>query len=459
MNRNTLITIIALIIALISTGAYFYFSKQAVVPLQPVIEFPGGSNANTQVIPSTQNGEATTTPQTGVIFTPGSSATLPRLYELHKAPVAGAGFIETKDKKGNVLSVATRYVERALGNVFETDLSTYAESRIVNETRPRIAEALWGNGGKSVVVRFVDDKEGGVIKTRIVNISAPALSFSRSTSTESTSIGFLKTEELYLPDYVPFIAVAEDGADKLFYLENGSGSVATFKDIGVSKIFTSAFTEWLPQFPNQKLITLTTKPSAQVPGHLFFLDPKTKAVTKILGGINGLTTLTSHDGKFVLYSETKNGAPELSLYDTAKKEVHQLSLQSLPEKCAWGNKKTSLIYCAVPGTVPSAAYPDQWYQGLVSFSDAVYEIDATKFSVRKVLTPSAFGAPALDMINLALSSNDTYLLFMNKVSGTPWVYSIVEPIAPRTVVAPSIATTTKTVVPPSVVTSGMQKLK
>ena len=461
MSRQNIIIITVLALSILGGGAYWYYLKKVPVVV-PTGEFPGESGVrpgDKGVTPSE------TTPEDGAIFTPGTGATVPRLYELHKVPVAGAGFSETKDKKGFVSNVTARYIERGLGHIYETQLSTYIESRIVNETRSRTAEAIWGNNGKSVVARFVDDTEGGIIKTRIVNIGASTISFARGTSTEALSTGFLKTEEVYLPDSIPFMAVSEDSGDKLFYLDGGAGSTATFKNTSVSKVFTSAFTEWLPQFPNQKLVTLTTRPSATVPGHMFFLDPTTKAVTKILGNINGLTTLTSRDGKLVLYSETKVGVPELSAYDVSKKEFHSLYIQTLPEKCVWSAKKTSVAYCAVPQTLQSASYPDQWYQGLVSFSDELWEIDAKTFRARKIMTPKTLGAPVLDMINLALSSDDAYLIFMNKISGTPWIYSIVEPAPQRKVTAPVVATSTPattTTVPTSpqpVVTSDMQKLK
>lgn len=459
MSRQNIIIITILALATFGGGAYWYYFNKTVA-LTPVSEFPGESGLRPGDVGTTPS---ETTPEDGTIFTPGAGTALPRLYELHKSQVAGVGLVETKDKKGFVTNVTARYIERGLGHIYETQLSTYVESRIVNETRSRLGEALWGNGGKSVVVRFVDDTEGGIIKTRIVNIGASTISFARGTSTEAVSTGFLKTEEVYLPDSVPFIAISEDSSDKLFYLEGGVGATATFKNTSVSKIFSSAFTEWLPQFPNQKLVTLTTRPSATVPGHMFFLNTGTKAVTKILGNINGLTTLTSRDGKLVIYSETKEGGPEISIYDVSKNEFHSLSLKTLPEKCVWGIKKTPLVYCAVPQTIQNASYPDQWYQGLVSFSDELWEIDSKTFSTRKIMTPRTLGAPVLDIVNLTLSSDDAYLLFMNKISGTPWVYSIVEPAPQRTTVAPIVSTstpvttTTKTSTP--VITSDMQKLK
>lgn len=455
MNRKTLIIIFVAII-LFGVGAYFYFSKKAPAPATtPTATFPGGSGSFT----GTSAGGGVPSTDTS-IFVPGSSATLPRLYELHKVPVAGVGFIEEGKAPNNKISA--RYIERGLGHIYETPFATLVESRIVNETRSRIMEALWGNGGKSVVVRSIDDQSGGsVIKSSILNLGGVTTSFARGTSTLPVS-DFTKTEEVPLPDYIPFVATVEDGADKLFYMENGVGasvgSLTTFKKANTSTVFTSAFTEWLPQFPNQNLVTLTTKPSALVPGHFFFVEPKTRSVTKILGGLNGLTTLTSHNGKLVLFAETKASIPELSIYDVSKNTTLPLFLQTLPEKCVWGFKNPTIAYCAVPQALPSAIYPDQWYQGVVSFSDALWEIDTTTGRTQKIMTPANFGAPVLDMINLSLSSDDTHLLFMNKVSGTPWMYRIVEPTVAT---PPPVSISTKTVTQPlaTTTTPDMKKVK
>lgn len=470
MDRKKIIIISVILILVLLGGAYWYFSKNISGPSGLSGLFPGESATSSQpTVGDVTPGETTSTEP---IFIPGSGAAIPRLYELHKAPVAGVGFFETRDKKGSVINIAARYIERGLGNIFETPLSSYVESRIVNETRSHISEALWGNNGSSVVIRSVDDARGGIIKTRIINISAPTVSFARSTSTEALQSSFLRTEEISLPDFIPFMATSGDESDKIFYLENSIdasiGSISTFKDSGISKIFNSSFTEWLPQFPNQKLVTITTKPSGSIPGHMFFINPTTKSVTKILGGMNGLTTLTSRDGKLVLYSETKDNRPLLSFYDVGKQVSHSLYLQTLPEKCAWGIKNLSVVYCAVPQTPPAAIYPDQWYQGLVSFSDTLWEINATTLVAKKIMVPTDLRAPALDIINPSLSSDDGYFLFMNKYSMTPWVYKITEATfipsstsSPSLPVNPSISPTTYTSpkLPNAGIDPGMKKIK
>ncbi len=445
MNKKILIIIA--VIVLLGVGVYFYSKKVPVGTEQTGGLFPEEGLLRT-ITPGTGGGDGG---GANMPFTLGPGATIPRLYELHKTPVAGVGFIESGT--GANRTVITRYIERGLGHIYETPLSTFIESRISNETHLRLSEALWGNGGKSVIIRSFDKTEGA-IKTSILNLSSSVTPLARDTST--AQIGdFIQTEEIFLPDYIPFLAIAEDGSDKIFYLQNGNtssaGLVTNFRGI-VTSIFSSTFTEWLPQFPNQNLVTLTTKPSARVPGHFFFLNTKTRATTKILSDINGLTTLTSRNGTAVLFSETKNGIPELYVYNFTKKEILPLFIQTLPEKCAWSVKESAVVYCAVPQTIPTAEYPDQWYQGLISFSDSIWKINTVTSVAQKIHT-----LPSLDVINPAISSDDTYFLFMNKITSTPWVYRITDGAPTITI---TTETTTKNIIPASTdVTDGMVKIR
>lgn len=448
--KNKIIILIFLSLIVIGAASWYFLKKPA--PVSPGAEFPGEGSPIAK-----SPDEVSTEPEAEPEVT--ATSVRPRLYELHKLPVAGVGFIETG--RGVYHTVATRYVEKSLGNIFETPLENYVETRLVNETRPRIVEALWGNAGKSVVLRYLDE-DGSTILSRILNIG-PSVNLS-ATAVEVGS--FIKTEEVFLPDFIPFMSVSEDESDALFYLESGktasAGSVTTFENRGSSRVFNSSFTEWLPQFPNKSVVTLTTKPSGEVPGYLYFLDQKTKSSTKILDGINGLTTLTNHDARLVLYSKTENGAPLLSVYNTSTRESLSLGLKTLPEKCAWGRQNFNLAYCAVPRNIPSANYPDQWYQGLISFSDDLWEIDINTMAKRKIMTPLDFDAPSLDIINPTLSSDDAYLAFINKPTGAPWVFRIGEalpdlPLPPPP--APVVSTTTTKVKSLQKTNSTMKKLK
>jgi hypothetical protein len=456
MNRKTLIIIASVVVvALVGVGVFVLLSKKTLpTTAGPVSVFPGGSSAN---FPGTGNNGGPTQ-STQKPYVPGSGAPMPRLYELHSLPVAGVGIYETG--KGAALSVSSRYIERGLGNIFETNLGTLAENRISNETRPRLAEAFWGNAGKSVVTRFLDSD--GAIKTHIINIGSFVAGPLVSTTTPTQQSTFLKTEEVFLPDDIAFVSPSGDNGDSMFFLETYPGSlvglVSNYINTKTANVFESSFSEWLPQMPNPKLVTLTTKPSALVPGHLFFVDTNTKASTKILGGINDLTTLTNTDGTWVLYSETVGGVPQLSVYDVAKKTTRGLAQQSLADKCVWSTKVKTLAYCAVPQALSPGSYPDQWYQGVLSFSDALWEIDVATQSTRLVMSPTALSAPALDMTNLQLSSDNNYLVFINKASGTPWVYRLIDDIPAQPTVGQP-ASPTQTSVQPSVLTPDMQKIR
>ena len=133
-RKKIFITIAILIIGTVSGGAYWYFTKVA-SPVSPEDRFPGESATrpvDTAIGPTPEE-------ETEVVFTPGLGVSLPRLYELHQVSVAGVGFTETKDSKGTTTDLGARYIERGLGHIFETPLTTYRESRIVNETRSRIS--------------------------------------------------------------------------------------------------------------------------------------------------------------------------------------------------------------------------------------------------------------------------------------------------------------------------------
>jgi hypothetical protein len=427
MNRKQT-TILIVAGTLLVVGIIFLVLYKAESPiLQKIGLFPGEG----QFVPpgeNGENGEETNIP----IFVPGEGeeGDYTRLYELHKAPVAGVGFFEVKGvatkiskaKTSSIVSpriLSARYIERGLGHIYETSLATFIESRIVNETRPRITEAFFNNNSKSVAIRYIEEEYGSeMIESRILALG-----------TATSSSGFYKTEEIVLPNSIPFMAAAEDGTDKFFYLNSSSdatsGTLITSKGVKTG-IFSSAFTEWVPQFPHQNLVTLTTRPSGNVPGYLFFLDTTTKALTRILDGVNGLTTNTSRNGKLVAYTETKERVPELFVYDVAKKESRGLFKQTLPEKCAWSTKEVNIIYCAVPQKIAPAIYPDQWYRGTISFTDSLWKIDTTTAFAEKILTPSDYRVSELDIINPVLSSDDSYILFINKKTGTPWIYRIVE---------------------------------
>ena len=207
----------------------------------------------------------------------------------------------------------------------------------------------------------------------------------------------------------------------IFYLFNSGDRVigTTFSFLNNKKvqIFDSLFTEWLSLWPNNKMITFTTKPSSDVPGYMYAMDPAIKTLNKIIDRINGLTTLTGPSGKLVLYG---NNNLDLNLYHPDTKAADLLGVKTLPEKCVW-NKTSTVVYCAVPKLIEAGQYPDIWYQGEISFSDQIWKIDIKTGNATMLADPAIItGEGEIDGIKLAVDVGENYLFFINKKDSFLW---------------------------------------
>ena len=68
--------------------------------------------------------------------------------------------------------------------------------------------------------------------------------------------------------------------------------------------------------------------------------------------------------------------------------------------------------------MPEALYPDDWYKGLVSFSDVLVKINAENLSASSFVLDPAGAGP--DAVNLFLSEDEKTLFFMNRRDNSLW---------------------------------------
>ena len=232
------------------------------------------------------------------------------------------------------------------------------------------------------------------------------------------SVGTSAITGAFLPENITDISISPD-TTKDFYLFNTGDNTAgiSFSPQTSTKVqvFDSPFTGWLSFWPNKNMITITTKPSYNTFGYMYAIDPDKKDLTKILGDINGLNTLTSPDGTKVLYSDNNLS---LNVFDVGKKNTSLLGVKTLPEKCVWASTSDA-IYCAVPKFIDRGGYPDSWYQGEVSFSDQIWKIDIQNGNTSMVSNLTSLGGD-IDAIKLSLDENQNYLFFLNKKDSYLW---------------------------------------
>jgi hypothetical protein len=237
------------------------------------------------------------------------------------------------------------------------------------------------------------------------------------------SISTTEIKGSFLPEDISDMSILPN-ASKIFYLfDIGDGSAGiTAGPLGESKfqMFSSPFTEWLSQYPNIKTITVTTKPASTVPGYMYAIDTSKKDLKKVMGNINGLTTLMSPDSKMVLYSKSEAGNISLGIYHLDTGDFDILGVKTLPEKCVWG-KNSDVVYCSVPRFINQAEYPDAWYQGEISFSDTLWKINPQTENATVIADPAQYQAGAdIDGIKLGLNEAENYLFFINKKDSYLW---------------------------------------
>ncbi len=305
---------------------------------------------------------------------------------------------------------ALRYVDRATGNIYQTFADKVSEQKFSSTIIPKVYEAYFGDKAEKVVLRYLKADEttiatfAGTLPKEILGV-------------ESTGSNELKGT--FLPENITDMSISPDLL-KIFYVFEGfdSATGVTADTTGEKKVqvFSSAFDEWLTGWPNKNMITMTTKPSASVPGYMYAIDPAKKDFNRVLGNINGLTTLASPDGKLVLFGDNNLS---LSLYNISKKTVESLGVKTLPEKCVW-NKTSVAVYCAVPKITPQGFYPDDWYRGEVSFSDDIWKIDMTSKNTDLVSNPISETGQEVDGVKLALDKDENYLFFVDKKDSFLW---------------------------------------
>lgn len=351
--------------------------------------------------------------------------------QLANIQVAGAVAI-VRDGKPFV-----RYVARETGHVFEVDPSDGTTVELTLTTIPRVYEALWVNGGNSVVLRYLTQNPlslKDIIKTYLAHLDLPVASSGGATTTP-VLLGSLKGE--FLPDNISALSLSPDGK-LLFYLlpvnDGVSGTIVTLKTMVAKEVLRHPFSEWLPQLLSDGNIILTTKPSANVRGFAYHYNSVNKKLTRLIREKDGLTTNSEAYGARILYSHNVAGNTALGLYDkvgfgseegTVNHEAN-VPLATLPEKCAWGTQGVR-IYCGAFGTSPRAQIPDEWYQGVLSFNDTFWQVQSDTSEITFLADPTKYpetNGQSFDVFTPFVALGEEYFYFTNKKDSTLWSMSL-----------------------------------
>lgn len=302
-----------------------------------------------------------------------------------------------------------RYIERETGHVYDLSLASGATERISNTTIPRVQEALWGNGGEFLAVRYLD-ADGETVQTFA------------GTLTPDDEGGQGSLEGAFLPQNIHTIALHPSESRVFYLLETSAGVVGRIFDAATGQtasLFSSPLTEWTASWKSPSTIFLHTKPSFGALGFGYLLNPASGVSTRVLGNTLALTGLPGPSGD-ILVGSMQSDILALSFYDTSSGARTALALSTLPEKCSWLD--TSRVLCAIPH-VTHPRVPDAWYEGSVFFDDSVWIVDVTT-NITDYLFDSTVLGTSFDATHLSVSGDEAILAFINKKDARLWVASL-----------------------------------
>ena len=421
MSKKSLIILITFLLILFGGAiAYLFLSikPSAIVDTNNIEDntdnpFPfgtGGSNGG---------GRATSTPGGNGTTSTTPASIRPALRHLSLVPVAGAGIYETGS------STQVRYIERGTGYIYQTRLEDTESVKLSNTPIIKIYEAFWTDKNSSLIIQKLKE-DAQTIDSFLITMSSASILQTASTSLASTLSS--KITSNFLGSNMQGATLSPKRDRLMSLVPNTDGGVAGIisKTDGSKKvqIFDSSLKSWLVEWPTENTLTFTTKALSNSPGFLYFVSTLTNATTKILGGINGLTTLTNTDTSKVLFSNSTEDGLALFVYDTKKNRVEPAGLTTLPEKCVWSKKEKTVLYCGVPLVITAGKYPDAWYQGKVLFSDEIWKIDTLSGVFEWVADLKNLSGQDIDVTHLTLSEREDLLVFINKADLTLWSFDL-----------------------------------
>lgn len=327
-------------------------------------------------------------------------------FEIIKNEIGNEAGAEIETEERNVF----RFIERGTGHVYETNDKTLSNKKISNTTFQKINRAIFFDEGQKILMEKLSDNEEGVDSF----IGEIVLNEEGGTGTLSVSPFSIINS---------FFSLSNDGENFYYFGEDfDSGQIfENNTDFDSQRlILDSPIKDWLYSGETEDSIFLVTKPSSGEEGYGYLVNKQGGNIKKILDAVFGLTAKISPGGEYVLYAEGRGNVLKLFSENTENGEGRPIQLSTLPEKCVFGNLDESIIYCGAPSANAPGEYPDDWYQGQVSFRDSVWRVDLDTGEITALYFFESEREGVFDIVDLTITEDEEFLLFKNKRDLTLW---------------------------------------
>ena len=330
------------------------------------------------------------------------------LFRISSTPVAGA-VIFTKNNQTIV-----RYVDRATGHIYDTDLAMLVKTKVANQTLPKIYEAYFRPDGNAVLLRSLKE-DSDVVENIVLTLTPP-----KSISTDA----LYTVSSAALRGDIGAVATADSG-NTLFYALRDTSTInsSAFNGTGAKTLLASPFTDWRLAVAGNNLVVYT-KASAGAAGYAYTLNTASRAFTKILGPFNGLAVVPNKADNRVLYSYFENDGTRLFVKNLVNNALSEILPTTLAEKCVWSAKNIGTFFCGTPTAGITGAEPDNWYKGATHFSDYIWRFDTNSEVAQLLSEPKRSFGVDIDVIDPKLSPDENYLVFINKTDLSLWALKL-----------------------------------
>lgn len=296
------------------------------------------------------------------------------------------------------------YAESGTGHIFQINLETGEEVRLSNTTVPNAQAAVFSPRIGYVAIRSGYQNQNDVVLVEL----------------NTSGSGVATTLEPRLNDF----SFSTDNG--LLYTElttTGTNGVSLNPKTKANRIifslpFQAATVIWSSDGLTPHYVY--PKASAKLYGYLYAI----KGDTIVRQPITGLGLTASANPAYISYTTVPGQEPLSFIYDLKTNTTELSPIIAEPNKCAFGTKTATRLFCGSAITEYGYNFPDDWYKGTRTFADRIWQVSLSDKTARQLIDPLSTVGRELDITNMQVSSDEKMLYFVNKNDTTLWTYEI-----------------------------------
>lgn len=313
------------------------------------------------------------------------------LAQLTTNAIAGADFVGTATSTTHIY-----FAERGTGHVYQIDLESGTETRVLGKTFSRITDAYFAPSGRAVVLKAENGYEHTAYLEEITDATTtPAHNF----AADAENIAFVSNTE---------VRYTRDTASGM------TGYAYHLDTTNTEQLFTIPFTDATVIWTDIRTLVFNN-PAPFHKGGLYEITNNT--LTRIGETAYGLTALAT-DGA---YARTFMSIENNAYLSYVNGELQPLTI--IPEKCVFAPQDTAMMWCAAPSNDVNRTYLRDWYQGTITSNDLLWILDTAEKRADVAVNFANRTGRTVDVTELAINPAGDRLLFTNKIDNALWLYT------------------------------------